>query len=51
MGQQTRLALKSFWPTVKAVTLIFVSWRGSAISSAQERKNRFYLFGKEFKIV
>ena len=27
--------------TVKAATLIFISWRGSAISSAKEEKSGF----------
>ena len=30
------LVLKDFLPTVKAATLIFISWRGQAISSAKE---------------
>ena len=30
-----------------AITLIFISGRGSVISSAQERKIGFYLFGKK----
>ena len=38
----------SFWVTVKAITLIFISGRGSAISSFSRREIRFYLFGKEF---
>ena len=29
------------------VTLIFISGRGLAISSAQKRESRLYLFGKE----
>ena len=31
----------SFWVTVKAVTLIIISWRVSAFSSAQEGKSGF----------
>ena len=32
---------KNFWVTAKAAALIFISWRGSAISSAQEGKSGF----------
>ena len=35
--------IKDFSLTVKAATLIFISGRGSAISSAKEREIRFYL--------
>ena len=34
--------------SVKAVTLIFISGRGSAISSAQKREIRFYLLVKSY---
>ena len=33
--------LLDFSLTVKAATLIFISWRGSAISSAKERESGF----------
>ena len=35
------LLLIDFSLTVKAATLIFISWRGSAISSAEEGKSGF----------
>ena len=34
--------------SVKAVTLIFISGRGSAISFAQKGKKRFYLLVKSY---
>ena len=37
---QTKILL-DFSLTVKAATLIFISWRGSANSSAKERKSGF----------
>ena len=36
-----KLLLIDFWLTVKAATLIFISGRGSAISSAKEGKSCF----------
>ena len=45
--KQTKILL-DFSLTVKAATLIFISGRGSAISSAKQGKSMFYLkFGKE----
>ena len=39
--QVTTMVLLGFSLTVKAATLIFISWRGSAISSAKEGKSGF----------
>ena len=36
--------LLRFWVTVKAATLIFISWRGSAVSSAQSNVRLTVLF-------
>ena len=40
MAMQIKILL-DFWLTVKAATLIFISGRGSAISSAKEGKSGF----------
>ena len=37
----TEYVLLGFSLTVKAATLIFISWRGSAISSAKEGESGF----------
>ena len=42
--------LYSLWVTVRAVTLIFISGRGSTISSAQEGKSEFIYLVKSLKI-
>ena len=39
--------LFDFSLTVKAATLIFISWRGSAISSAKRGNSGFLLFGTQ----
>ena len=41
MSRQCQTVLIDFSLTVKAATLIFISGRGSAISSAQEGKSGF----------
>ena len=40
---QKQQVLYNFLVTVKAATLIFISGRGSALSSAKEGEIRFYL--------
>ena len=47
MRRRCKAVLIDFSLTVKATTLIFISWRGSAISSAKEGKSVFiYYLGK-----
>ena len=44
---KSSIILLDFSLTVKAATLIFISWRGAAISSAKEGKSGFiYIFVK-----
>ena len=46
------MLLYDFSPTVKATTLIFISGRGSTISSPKEEKSGFiYNLVKEYKVV